>query len=158
MPARSDLWFDSIILNMNVNNQKQLFQKLAQHTSKLIGTPEETLYENLMRMEEQQNSSMGHGVAIPHHKLPRLTRPMFIFSKLGKAIQYHANDGDPVDLICFVLSPKHEGPIHLRRLAKAARFLNNKEFRQNLRDAKTKDDIKNALQNANTSRKMTKVA
>ena len=154
----NELRLDSIMPSVKANNRKQLLQQLAKHTSKLIGTPEKTLFDNLIDMEAEQNSSIGHGVAIPHYRLPRLTKPIFIFAKLERPIDYNANDGNPVDLVCLVLSPEHEGPIHLRRLAKAARFFNNGQFRQALRMAETANDVKKALKEVNTVRKAKKAA
>ncbi len=153
MSSIYEMRFDSIIPSLKVNNRKQLLQKLAKHTSKLIGTPEKLLFDNLMEAELNENSSIGNGVALPHYRLPRLTRSMFVYARLENSIEYGAADQEPVDLVCLVLSPEHEGPIHLRRLAKAARFFGNNDFRSNLRQAQTIEDTKLALSNINTVRK-----
>ena len=47
----NELRLDSIIPSMKANNRKQLLQQLSKHTAKLIGTPEKTLFNNLMNME-----------------------------------------------------------------------------------------------------------
>ena len=55
---------DNILLNINADNVKQVFQHLSKHVCQLIGTPEEFLLSSLWQREERQNSGIGHGVAV----------------------------------------------------------------------------------------------
>lgn len=145
-----ELRFDSILPDLKVTGRKQVFQNLTAHVEKLIGTPADLLMEEL---EEQQNSSaIGKGVSIPHAKLPRLTKPLIVFTRLVRPIDFNAVDNLPVDLVCLVLSPAHDGPIHLRRLAKVSRFFNNSNFCDALRHAKDSEDIKSIIVEVNKQR------
>lgn len=147
-----ELYFDSIVMDVRISSQQQLFEKLAEHVSMLIGTPKLVFQNKLVEQEKKQSSTIGHGVFIPNACLPRLTRPMFIFFKLDKGIDCNAQDSEPVDLVCLVLSPASESVLHLRRIAKAARFLSDKEFLKQLRTANTKNDVQAALSRTNTNR------
>ena len=102
-----------------------------------------------MDLEKQGSSGIGNGVAISHMRLPRLTRPMIIYSKLSHMVDFNANDGEPVDLMCLVLSPEFEGPKHLQRLAKVTRFFNDEHFCNQLRQASDKQDIRFILKEMN---------
>lgn len=148
-----ELRFDSIMPDLKVTGTKQVFQKLSAHISRLVGTPEEFVLGALLEQERQQSSGIGQGVAIPHLKLPRLTKPVVVFVKLSRSVDFNAVDKEPVDLVCLVLSPSYEGPKHLRRLAKVTRFLSDTSFCDALRAAKDKDDIRMILKEVN-SRKM----
>ena len=141
--------FDSILPELKATNVKQIFQGLSAHVSHLIGTPEKFLFDSLMELEKQESSGIGNSVAISHMRLPRLTRPMIIYSKLSHMVNFNANDGEPVDLICLVLSPEFEGPKHLRRLAKVTRFFNDKHFCDQLRQANNKEEVRFALKEIN---------
>lgn len=143
----NELQFDSILLDLKASNTKQIFQKLSEHTARLIGTPKKFLIDHLH--EQEHSSGIGGGVAISHMRLPRLTKPLIIFSKLTHPVDFHAMDGEPVDLVCLVLSPEFEGPKHLSRLAKVSRFFNNNSFCNQLREAQDKGDIQLALKNIN---------
>ena len=147
-----ELRFDSIMPDLKVNGTKQLFQKISMHVSKLIGTPEKFVFDTLIEQERQQSSGIGQGVAIPHMKLPRLTKPVVIFAKLSRNIEFNAVDKEPVDLVCVVLSPSYDGPKHLRRLAKVTRFLSDAAFCESLRNANDVDDIRMVLKEVNSRR------
>ena len=137
----STIHFDSIITELKATSVIQVFQNLSTHVSRLIGTPEKSILDALTNAEKEVNSGIGHGVAISHMRLPRLTRPMIIYAKLPNAVDFVSNYGDPVDFMCLVLSPEFEGAKHLQRLAKVTRFFNDINFCEQLREAKNKDDI-----------------
>lgn len=145
--------FDSIIAELKVNSSQDVFKKLSEHTSNLIGTSQKFLYDALIDQENIDNSGIGHGVAITHMRLPRLTKPFIIFAKLNRSVDFEASDNEPVDMVCMVLSPDFEGMKHLSRLAEVSRVFNNKELCFELREAKNKEDIKMALRSFN-ERKM----
>ena len=71
-----DMFVDTIISDLKASNKKEVYKKLANHVATLIGTPENFLLDIINKNEQQQNSSMGNGVAIAHAQLPRLTRPI----------------------------------------------------------------------------------
>lgn len=146
------LHFDSIITELKSTSVKGVFQKLSVHVHRLIGTPEKLIFNYLIESEKTDNSGIGNGVAIAHMRLPRLTHPMIIYSKLSQSIDFKSNDGEPVDLVCLILSPEHEGAKHLQRLSKVTRFFNDRVFCNKLRQAKDKDDIRQALKDINNHR------
>ena len=143
------LHFDSIISNLNADTTKQVLQKLSEHISNLVGTSQKTVYETLVEQERQQSSGIGRGVAIAHMRLPRLTRPLTIFAKLEKSIDFQSVDGEPVDLICLVMSPEHEGSQHLNRRASVSRNFNDVDLCNRLRGAEDAGDIKMLIKQFN---------
>jgi len=149
----SEMNIDIILPNLKASNAKQVFQKLSEHVCNMIGTPEKKLYSLLVKQENSLNSGIGNGVAIAHAKLPRLTRPMIIYSKLETPVHFNAADGEPVDMVAVVLSPEFEGVRHLQRLAMVTRFFSNKEARDMLHDAEDFEDIRNAIAIINARKK-----
>ena len=145
-----EIHFDTILLDVKAKNVNQVLQKLSEHVSNLIGIPEKNLFDNLTQREEQQNSCIGQGVAVADTKLPRLTRPMVIFSRLRKAINFQAIDGEPVDIVVLVLSPEFEEAKHLQRLATTTRFLCDIDICSSLRDAKNYETIRDIVKKVNT--------
>lgn len=148
-----ELRFDSILPDLKVKTTKQVLQQLSKHISNLIGTSQKSLFDNLSKQETEQSSGIGQGVAITHMRLPRLTKPFVVFTRLPHKVDFKAIDDVPVDLVCLVLSPEYEGPKHLRRLAKVSRFFSDKAFCNNLRSSQDADDIRMALKEVN-NRKM----
>jgi len=148
----NELRFDSIHPDIRATSRKQIFKALADHVEKLIGAPASDLIDLFDKREKQQSSAVGHGVFIPNAKLSRLTKPLVIFTRCPNGINADAADNLPIDLICLVLSPSHEGTTHLRRLAKVSRFFNNNHFCESLRNAEDINDIKSVLAEANKQR------
>jgi len=148
-----EMHIDTILLDVSVDNVKQAFEKLTGHISQLIGTPEKFLMGMLMEREENQNSGIGNGVAVLDAKLPRLTQPMIVYMKLNKAIEYHAADGEPVDMITLVLSPDFENFQHLQRIAMVARFFSNHDARDLLHQADDYNGVRMAVQTINKQKK-----
>lgn len=149
----NDMHFDLIFSDVAVEDSKEAFAYLTKQISSLIGTPEKFLMGMLVEREQKQNSGVGNGVAILDAKLPRLTRPIVLFLKLSKPIDYLAADGEPVDMITLVLSPEFENFKHLRRIAKVARFFTNATARDALRDAEDYNAVRMVLQNINAQKK-----
>ena len=147
-----ELHFDSIVMNLKATNSKEVLKKISEHTSRLIGTPKNVLFADLYKQEQESSSGIGGGVAIAHKRLPRLTKPFIVFAKLDKAVEFHAVDSDPVDLVCLVLSPEFEGPKHLSRLSKVSRHFGDQNFCTNLRAAQDDDDVRMVLKELNSRR------
>jgi len=149
----NQMHIDTIIPNLQANNAKQVFQKISYHVSNIIGTPEKKLYSLLVKHEDSLNSGIGHGVAIAHTKLPRLTRPIIIYAKLEKPVHFNAADGEFVDMVAVILSPEHEGIKHLQRLAMATRFFTHPDTRNMLVDAQDYESIRRAVDAINARKK-----
>lgn len=148
----NQLRFDSILPDLKVTGRKQIFLHLSAHVEKLIGSPAENLSNALYDLEKEFSSGIGNGVAIPHTRLPRLTNPLVIFTRSTIPVDFKAADNIPVDLMCLVLSPNHDGASHLQLLAKVSRFFNDKYFCESLRHAQDIDDIKMILNDVNQRR------
>lgn len=144
--------FDLILMDLKSTNVKDTYSKLSAHIHRIIGTSEKTILNHLMTLEKEQGSGIGKGVAIPHMRLPRLTRPLTIFAKLSSTVDFKANDGEPVDIVCLVLSPEFEGPKHLQRLSQTTRLLNDTHLLEKLRSTQDKDDVKMIMKEKNNAR------
>ena len=148
----NQLQFDSIMINVNANSMKQAYQYMADQISQLIGTPKQYIISNLMAAEKNDSAAIGNGIAIPHMRLERLTRPMVLLMKLDKGAPSISVDDVPVDLFCLVLSPDYEGVKHIQRLSKVSRCFKSEEFCKHLRESICKNDIRDALKMLNEKR------
>ncbi len=149
----NEMHIDTIIPSLKAANSKQVFQKLSQHISNIIGTPQKKLYSLLVTQEDSLNSGIGHGVAIAHTKLPRLTRPIILYARLESSVHFNATDGELVDMVVIILSPEFEGNKHLQRLAMVTRFFTDKSTRETLHDAQDYETIRHAVELINARKK-----
>ena len=126
---------------LKVSNKKQLLQELAQRAATLTGQSERELFECLMQREKLGSTAVGNGIAIPHCKLPKLTRLFGLFARLDRPIDFDALDGQPVDLVFLLLAPEGAGADHLKALARVARLLRDGDIATRLRESRDAEAI-----------------
>src|SRR5580704_17894413 len=96
---------DCVIANLRASNKKQVLQELARKAATLTGQSEDLIFEVLSERERLGTTGIGHGIAIPHGKLPGLDRVYGVFAKLERPVDFDAIDNQPVDLIFLLLAP-----------------------------------------------------
>jgi nitrogen PTS system EIIA component len=132
---------DAVIPALKVNGKKQALQELSARTAALTGEGERTILEILTQREKLGSTGVGGGIAIPHGKLPKLTRLFGLFARLERPIDFEALDSQPVDLIFLLLAPEGAGADHLKALARVARLLRDAEIAHKLRESRDADAI-----------------
>lgn len=133
MPLTDLVAPNAILPALKVNNKKQVLQELAARAAALTGQNEKTIFDTLMQREKLGSTAVGNGIAIPHGKLPTLTRLFGLFARLDRAVDFEALDGQPVDLIFLLLAPEGSGADHLKALARVARLLRDSTVADKLR-------------------------
>ena len=78
-------------------------------------------------------STIVQGIDRPVHMFYRLSEPLKF--KTSHAYKY-------VELIFVLLSPQEDGPLHLRRLSRITRLMQDQSFFERLREIKDKDAIR----------------
>ncbi len=124
---------ESVIANLRVTSKKQALQELAKRAHELTGQPERALFEVLMERERLGTTGVGHGIGIPHGKLPELDRLYGLFARLETPIDFDAIDEQPVDLIFVLLAPETAGADHLKALARVSRLFRDRAICEKLR-------------------------
>ena len=127
---------EAIVPALKVSSKKQALQDLAARAAALTGQNERAIFEVLLQREKLGTTAVGYGVAIPHGKLPKLTRMFGLFARLDRAIDFEALDGQPVDLVFLLLAPEGAGADHLKALARVARLLRDQDTANKLRAAR----------------------
>jgi PTS system nitrogen regulatory IIA component len=131
----------AIISALKVNGKKQALQEIAAKAAELIGHNDRAILEILMQREKLGSTGVGNGVAIPHGKLPNLSKVFGLFARLDRPIDFDALDGQPVDLIFLLLAPEGAGADHLKALARVARLLRDPDVAAKLRHSRDTDAL-----------------
>src|SRR3546814_9700852 len=79
-----------------------------------------------MERERLGTTGVGHGIGIPHGKLPELDRLYGLFARLETPMDFDAIDDHPVDLIFVLLAPETAGADHLKALARVSRLFRDR--------------------------------
>jgi PTS system nitrogen regulatory IIA component len=132
---------NAIIPALKVNSKKQAIQEIAARAADLTGLSQATVFETLLQREKLGSTGIGHGIAIPHGKLPSLERLFGLFARLERPIDFEALDGQPVDLIFLLLAPEGAGADHLKALARVARLLRDPDIASKLRESRDADAL-----------------
>jgi|AntRauTorckE6833_2_1112554.scaffolds.fasta_scaffold07520_3 PTS system fructose-specific IIC component len=133
---------DLITLSLKSTNKKDVIRELAEYLKIADKINDFDAYVKAIEEREAQGSTgVGYGVAIPHAKTESVKTPALVFGKTDTPINYESSDNDDADLFFMIAAPKGGENLHLQTLAKLSRKLIHEEFRDALRDAKTKEDI-----------------
>ena len=117
----------------DVTSNKRLMQSIAVLAHDLIGLPESQIFDALQERESLGPTGVGHGVALPHARLPELTEVHGAFFRLEKPVDFDAADRQPVDLVFALFAPADTGVDHLKALALVSRTLRDGALRSKLR-------------------------
>jgi PTS system nitrogen regulatory IIA component len=105
----------------------------------------QTLASILLDRESLGSTGIGEGVAIPHGKVPGLTRLAAVIARSRAGVQFHSLDGKPTHLFFLVVAPEQSAGMHLKALARISRLLKDARFRRSLLDARDADDLRRIL-------------
>lgn len=131
----------AIIPNLKASSKKQVLQELARKAADVTGADQREIFEVLIERERLGTTGVGHGIAIPHGKLPKLDRLQGVFAKMDQPIAFDAIDDEPVDLIFLLLAPESAGADHLKALARVSRLLRDQSVCTKLRGCESADAI-----------------
>lgn len=112
---------------------EELSKLLAQNAGKLTA-PE--IFNSLTAREKLGSTGLGHGVAIPHGRMPGVSGSVGAFLRLKHPVDYDAHDGQPVDLVFGLVVPAAATEEHLKHLAAIAEKFSDENFCKKMRSAK----------------------
>ena len=133
MPLNDQVAPNAILPALKFNSKKQVLQELAARAAVLTGQNERAIFDILMQREKLGSTAVGNGIAIPHGKMPGLTRLFGLFARLDRLVDFDALDNQPVDLVFLLLAPEGAGADHLKALARIARLLRDQTIAHKLR-------------------------
>lgn len=123
----------SVVGALRVSSKKQALQAVAERVAAVAHADERAVFDALLQRERLGSTGVGHGIAIPHAKLPGLTRIYGLFAHLEKPVDFEALDDEPVDLVFVLIAPEGAGADHLKALARVARVLRDPAIAAKLR-------------------------
>ncbi|MCP3983834.1 MAG: PTS sugar transporter subunit IIA [bacterium] len=137
---------DAVILDIEAHEKGAVLLELAQRLAEAEPALEaERLHQVLTEREALQSTGIGDGVAIPHGKLPGLSRLVASFARSQVGVDFHSIDGQKTHLFFLLVVPEHSGGQHLKALARISRFFRDASFRKALEEASTREDILQAI-------------
>ncbi|NOR72871.1 MAG: PTS sugar transporter subunit IIA [Mariprofundaceae bacterium] len=117
---------ERVLPDSEASSKRALLTEMAHSLSSM--DPDRVL-EVVMAREHLGSTGIGHGVAIPHGRMPDLANPVIALVRHKTGIDFDSIDGAPVHIVILLLVPDSEDRAHLELLARLARLLQQGSFR-----------------------------
>lgn len=137
---------DHIQINNDARSKKKALQSISQIVhNNYPELQENTILETLIDRERLGNTSIGHGIALPHVRLSECTEIIAVFLSLSKAINFEAIDKQPVKHLLALFLPTEATDEHQEILAKLTDFFHQETHYQQLDNATSVESVYNIL-------------
>ena len=117
---------EHVLLDCSATGKRALITALA---NTLTSIDPDRVMEVVMAREHLGSTGIGHGVAIPHGRMPDLKAPVLALARHHAGVDFESIDGDPVHIAVLLLVPDSDDRQHLELLAQLARTLQQPEIR-----------------------------
>lgn len=132
---------------VDVRQKSAMMSHLAKHfAERLEGHDARAIEEAFLDREKEQNTGVGHGVALPHGTMEVGPRAVVGIFTAVTAIDYGAIDDEPVDVFFATLCPSSEREAHLQLLSDIARLTTKTDVLERLRAAEDGEAILRAIE------------
>src|SRR3954469_2411224 len=136
MQIESLLTLERTRSSLEVSGKRSALELLAQTIAQDIPNIDaDDLFRRFLARERLGSTGIGHGIAIPHCRIPSSAGAVGALITLTYPVEYDSIDGEPVDILFAMLVPEEAHDEHLKNLAALASALTRSEFRQRLRNA-----------------------
>jgi len=129
---------DAILLNSRVSSKSAI---IAEVIGLLPSIDPDQAMAVVMEREKLGSTGIGHGIAIPHGRLPDLDAPVVALARHVEGVDFDAIDGQPVHIVVVLLAPENEDRSHLEMLASLARTLQQESVRRTIMQADSPEAI-----------------
>jgi PTS system nitrogen regulatory IIA component len=120
----------NVVLDLDVSSKKRAFEQAGLIFENNCRIARSIVSDNLFARERLGSTGLGHGVAVPHGRIKGLKAPLAAFVRLQAPIPFESPDGQPVNLLVFLLIPDHVTQQHLEILSEIAEMFSDAPFRE----------------------------
>ncbi len=136
---------DNIIMELKATTRDGVIKEMVKHlhTIGLVNDVDD-LIKKVIERENIESTGIGEGIALPHARgdVKKLSVILGI-SKIG--IDFNSIDNKPVNLVFLVTAPSDIKKEYLQAIAKIAKMLNTKNYKEQILNAKNPDEIMRVL-------------
>jgi mannitol/fructose-specific phosphotransferase system IIA component (Ntr-type) len=142
---------DAILPDLHAANKESVIREMVESLRTCgnfkSGDPEEVV-KAILKREVLGSTGIGRGVAIPHTKHPTVEKLVGTVALSKGGVGFESLDGEPVHVFVMLVSPQDRPGDHLRALENVSRSLRDDGFVRQLRQAKSREEIWELLQDA----------
>lgn len=105
------------------SSKKRIFHDIGSLAELAYDIEPTSVIDGLIEREGLGPTGVGNGVALPHARLPNVSKVHGLFLRLEKPLNFEAVDKQPIDLAFALIAPEQSGVDHLKALALVSRTL-----------------------------------
>ena len=136
---------NAIIAELDSNDKQGVLRELAVAVSESAKTESSEILKVLLEREQLGSTGIGGGIGIPHGKLKSINSTIVGFGRSIQGVEFDSLDNRPVYIFFLLLTPENSTGSHLRVLAHISKLLKNDDFKDNLINAESIDEIKGII-------------
>ncbi|MFG6117474.1 fructose-specific PTS transporter subunit EIIC [Halobacillus sp. MO56] len=137
---------DTILLNLSARSKAEAIDELVGKLDQAGRLNDKQGFKDaILERESQSTTGIGEGIAIPHAKTSAVKEPAIAFGRSSEGLDYESLDGQPTNLFFMIAASEGANKTHLETLSRLSSFLMDKNFRDQLEQAKTEDEIIEAI-------------
>ena len=142
---------DAIIADLQVSSKEEAIRAMVaslKDCGSISADDEDAVVTAILKREELGSTGIGNGVAVPHTKHPSVDHLILAIALSKEGLDFASLDGEDVFIFFLLVSPPDRPGDHLRGLENISRHLRNQNFCNFLKQAKSKQDVIELLQEA----------
>ena len=101
----------------------------------------EAVLEAVLTREQTRSTGIGSGIAIPHGKCNGVEELVMAIGIASDPIEYDSIDNKPVNIILMLVSPTDRTGPHIQALARISRLMLDDNFKQQLDNASSPEQV-----------------
>jgi PTS system fructose-specific IIA component/PTS system nitrogen regulatory IIA component len=154
MKFSSFILVEAIRADLKAEDKRGVVEEMVGALVKAAGVKaeeQEGIVQAVMKREELGSTGIGRGVAVPHTKHASVNRLIGTVGISRDGVDFNSLDGEKVQIFFLLVSPPDRPGDHLRALENISRQLRDDTFCRFLKEAKSVEDIKQLLDEADSN-------
>ena len=136
----------NITVGLDASSKKRVFEQAGLLFENNQGIARVKVFDSLFARERLGSTGLGEGIAIPHGRIKGLKEAVAALVRLDEPVAFDAPDGEPVNLLLFLLVPEQATQQHLEILSEVAEMLSDRTMRETLLTATDPQALHQALE------------
>ncbi len=120
------------VLQLTSTDRWSAIHELSTLASPLVDKKAEEITRAVYAREKMMATGIGHGVAVPHARIPGLTEPLVMVGLSRAGIDFDAPDAALAKVVFLILSPEEDNGLQLEILADIAATFKVKEIKEKI--------------------------
>ena len=137
-----------IALGLMAGSKEEALRELIRRLSEeKVLADVEPFFDAVLAREKLQSTGIGSGVAIPHARSAGVRRLTVMLGRFEGGVDFAALDGQPVQLVFLIAAPQGAAGAYIQTVAKVARLLKSRSYKERLLEAKSPQEIAELIKN-----------